>query len=314
MLPTDQKERKERPIATGVLDYFPDAIAAIANVSFVGNQQHNPGQPMHWARHKSTDHADCVGRHLLQRGTLDNDGLRHSAKLAWRALALLQIEIEEEKENLTLAEIMGLSKPPADYVSPEGPSGPKGPDYHDGWCFTPLFDTPIDLWVRPLRSQSVYEHELRSMGCPLDVAKVIAGGMSFHTRVDTPQSWVYVAGPMRGHKDFNFPAFDVARDALLKKGYNVISPADIDRAAGFKVSSRCQDVTDTKPFVLRDFWSLFYMAHKGGAIALMPDWYRSTGASAEFFLARWLGLDVLNTFGEKYVGSPVQHFACRALR
>lgn len=98
-LPTDPKERKNVPIATGVLDYFPDALAAIASVSKAGNDQHNPGQPLHWAKHKSTDHADSLLRHLIDRGTIDTDGMRHSAKVAWRALALLQTEIENEKEN-----------------------------------------------------------------------------------------------------------------------------------------------------------------------------------------------------------------------
>lgn len=93
-LPTDHKARKDRPIARGVLDYFPDAIAEVANVSRIGNDQHNPGQPMHWAKEKSADHADCIVRHLIERGTVDTDGVRHSAKMAWRALALLQIEIE----------------------------------------------------------------------------------------------------------------------------------------------------------------------------------------------------------------------------
>lgn len=93
-LPTDKQQRKETPIATGVLGYFPDAIAAIARVSYAGNQQHNPGQPLHWAREKSTDHADCIIRHFMERGTIDEDGMRHSAKMAWRALALLQLELE----------------------------------------------------------------------------------------------------------------------------------------------------------------------------------------------------------------------------
>lgn len=81
-------------MARGVLDYFPRALMAVANVSFVGNEQHNPGQPMHWAKEKSTDHADCILRHLAERGTIDDDGLRHSAKVAWRALAQLEIELE----------------------------------------------------------------------------------------------------------------------------------------------------------------------------------------------------------------------------
>jgi hypothetical protein len=93
-LPTDPKERKAAPMCTGVLDYFPLAIAEIARVSKVGNDQHNPGQPLHWDRAKSLDHADCILRHLADRGTVDSDGMLHSAKVAWRALALLQTELE----------------------------------------------------------------------------------------------------------------------------------------------------------------------------------------------------------------------------
>jgi len=96
-LPSNAKERKATPIATGVLDYFPDAIAEIARVSKVGNDQHNPGQPLHWDRSKSTDEADALMRHFMERGKLDSDGLRHSAKAAWRALALLQKEIEASR-------------------------------------------------------------------------------------------------------------------------------------------------------------------------------------------------------------------------
>lgn len=84
------------PITTGVLDYFSNALAEVAKVSKAGNDQHNPGQQLHWARGKSTDQADCIARHLIGRGTFDTDGQRHSAKLAWRALALLQEELEAE--------------------------------------------------------------------------------------------------------------------------------------------------------------------------------------------------------------------------
>jgi hypothetical protein len=96
-LPVEAKERKKYPIASGLLDYFPDALAAVANVSYTGNEQHNPGKPVHWDRSKSGDEADTMLRHFLERGTLDKDGLRHSAKMAWRALALLQKEIEGEQ-------------------------------------------------------------------------------------------------------------------------------------------------------------------------------------------------------------------------
>jgi hypothetical protein len=93
-LPTDAAVRKSIPIATGVLDYFPLALAEVAVVSRVGNDQHNPGQPLHWDKSKSTDHADSLVRHLLERGGFDSDGVRHSAKIAWRALALLETELE----------------------------------------------------------------------------------------------------------------------------------------------------------------------------------------------------------------------------
>lgn len=97
VLSTDAAERKGTPISTGVLDYFPLAIAEVAKVSRAGNDQHNPGKPLHWDRTKSLDHADCIGRHLIDRGSRDVDGMRHSAKLAWRALALLQTELEVER-------------------------------------------------------------------------------------------------------------------------------------------------------------------------------------------------------------------------
>jgi hypothetical protein len=93
-LPTDAKERKTFPLWSGLIQYFPDALVAVSHLSFIGNQQHNPGQPLHWAREKSTDQEDTLLRHLLERGTIDSDGVRHSVKVAWRALAMLQLELE----------------------------------------------------------------------------------------------------------------------------------------------------------------------------------------------------------------------------
>jgi hypothetical protein len=95
--PNYHSRRKAQPICTGVLDYFPDALLAIAECSRAGNEQHSPGQPLHWAKDKSTDEPDALLRHLIGRGTLDTDGIGHSVKVAWRALALLQREIEAER-------------------------------------------------------------------------------------------------------------------------------------------------------------------------------------------------------------------------
>lgn len=97
-LATDSDERKQQPIATGVLDYFPLALADIARLSKIGNDKHNPGQPLHWSRGKSDDHADCIMRHMLDRGTMDTDGVLHDTKVAWRALAQLQLALEKQRK------------------------------------------------------------------------------------------------------------------------------------------------------------------------------------------------------------------------
>src|SRR6185437_2234545 len=96
VLPTDSDQRKQIPIFSGVLNYFPLAIAAVARVSKRGNDQHNPGQLMHWARGKSTDHEDCIARHLIDVETLTDGEYEDAAALAWRALAKLQ-ELEERR-------------------------------------------------------------------------------------------------------------------------------------------------------------------------------------------------------------------------
>lgn len=93
-LPTDAQARKSIPLATGLLDYFPSALVAVAALSAKGNEQHNSGQDPHWDRASSGDEADALARHLLQRGSVDSDGMLHSAKVAWRALAMLQKELE----------------------------------------------------------------------------------------------------------------------------------------------------------------------------------------------------------------------------
>lgn len=102
-LPSDPKARKDLPIWSGVIMYFPDALAAVAEVSKKGNDQHNPGEPLHWARGKSMDQLDTTIRHLIDYGTgspIDTDGTRHLAKAAWRVLAELQLSIERDKKEL----------------------------------------------------------------------------------------------------------------------------------------------------------------------------------------------------------------------
>lgn len=108
----------------------------------------------------------------------------------------------------------------------------------------------------------------------------------------------YIAGPMRGYPSFNFPAFDEARDHGIRLRYNVISPADMDRDNGFHETnppSAAEGAAMTRTFVERDTKALLSLrAENGDGIALLPGWEKSTGALAEFFIARWLGLKVVD--------------------
>ena len=97
----DSATRKETPMFEGVIKYFPDALAEVAQLSKSGNDKHNPGQPLQWSKHLSNDHADCIVRHLCRKGEIDpGSGLSETVAIAWRALALLQIEIEEHNKCL----------------------------------------------------------------------------------------------------------------------------------------------------------------------------------------------------------------------
>lgn len=90
------EDRKKMPVYNGVLKYFPDAIREVSKCSQAGNNQHHSDKPLHWDRSKSGDELDALTRHLLEVGTTDTDGVKHSAKVAWRALANLQKELERE--------------------------------------------------------------------------------------------------------------------------------------------------------------------------------------------------------------------------
>jgi len=72
----NKQKRKEIPLYSGLIKYFPDALCD---------------------REKSKDDLDALMRHLMENGMYDIDGVRHTAKIAWRALAHLQKEIEGDK-------------------------------------------------------------------------------------------------------------------------------------------------------------------------------------------------------------------------
>lgn len=95
---SESQIRKETPVWSGVLRYFPDAINAVARVSFKGNEKHNPGEPLHWARGKSMDQEDSAVRHIMTPDAIDSDtGETELAHAAWRILAALQLQQEKLK-------------------------------------------------------------------------------------------------------------------------------------------------------------------------------------------------------------------------
>ena len=443
-LPDDKQQRKERPVARGVLDYFPDAVAEVANLSYIGNQQHNPGEEMHWARGKSSDHADCVARHLMERGRFDADGTRHSTKAAWRALALLQLELEQAQsggiegsiqvdsnhgedhagavcpddacphkqyaatydyalenvptEVLTHPECqLTFNGVPVDFVPSlaldpmTGTGGEahtatelrmRAPSFHD--CLKKLLQPdlsesqveivpglvvsgkgPYSDMVRGIEHQQA-EHRIALMrkfladqlldtepkmfytnpagetgpnledvepapvnrplfpherhriqqnlikeGCDREVAAAILDGVTVPNKggLGPNTNVVYVAGPMRHHEDFNFPAFDEARDRFVEAGWAVISPADIDRSAGGPDEDD-YSVAMGRKLAYRDFQALHSLTGENGdAIAMLPGWESSSGACAEFFLARWLRLRILDAS----TGQPLNTFDIGAL-
>jgi hypothetical protein len=97
MIPVDSKERKDAPVFSGFCAYWPLAMVEVARLSKFGNDKHNPGEPLHWARDKSTDHGDCILRHQLEYDKRDEFGFYHAVAVAWRAMCQLELLLEGEK-------------------------------------------------------------------------------------------------------------------------------------------------------------------------------------------------------------------------
>lgn len=112
----NKDKRKQIPIYTGLIKYFPKALAEVARVSYTGNQQHHPDKPLHWDRAKSTDELDALTRHLFEAGEIDTDGMRHSAKVAWRALANLEKELENKRDDKWYKDQYNRNRDPKDQI------------------------------------------------------------------------------------------------------------------------------------------------------------------------------------------------------
>lgn len=103
---------------------------------------------------------------------------------------------------------------------------------------------------------------------------------------------IYVAGPMRGYHNYNFAEFDYASTALMMGGWDVVSPADIDREVGFVTEvDGVVEITDKfsiEAALRRDLREITSC----DAIALLAGWEDSAGTAVELATARALGLDV----------------------
>ena len=104
---------------------------------------------------------------------------------------------------------------------------------------------------------------------------------------------LYIAGPMTGLPEFNYPAFRAAEAALRADGYEVLSPVEAER----------HNPTPGTP----QTWA-WYMRHclrmvaDADGIALLDGWWRSRGASLEVHVARALELPT----------EPVEHWLWEA--
>lgn len=96
---------------------------------------------------------------------------------------------------------------------------------------------------------------------------------------------LYVAGPMRGKKHYNFPAFDSVAKILRGAGYEVISPAEMDRVEGFNETKH----RATKAFIEAAFKRDFAAIDRCDGVALLPDWHTSEGTMREVRYALNLG-------------------------
>lgn len=99
---------------------------------------------------------------------------------------------------------------------------------------------------------------------------------------------IYIAGPMRGLPDYNYPAFDAAADALKQSGWEVENPAAIGRVYGTP-----EEINAEKNLLA---WVMNAERRRLAlcdAIFLLDGWEKSAGARKELALALALGLDII---------------------
>jgi hypothetical protein len=120
---------------------------------------------------------------------------------------------------------------------------------------------------------------------------------------------IYLAGPMRGIPNFNFPAFTFAATKLRAEGHEVFSPAEHDRdkhgptlennPTGDEILAIAQVGFSIREALGADS---AWICANAEAVALLPGWSDSKGAVAEAALARALGIETI-VLGSEYVNA-----------
>jgi hypothetical protein len=147
----DSQKRKDAPFLATVIGYFTAALKGVAEHCVRSNQKHNPGEPVHWARGKSTDHDECVFRHGIdtmeirawlrrnpthpERSRVVRFLLEELDAKAWRSLAESQ-EAREEFDGapLSAASVVPTFDPVKTVATPTGVrplQGPAGADWRE---------------------------------------------------------------------------------------------------------------------------------------------------------------------------------------
>ena len=106
---------------------------------------------------------------------------------------------------------------------------------------------------------------------------------------------IYLAGPMTGIPQFNFPAFDAAANALRKEGYTILSPHELDSVEVQAAAWASPDGKLDGGMVAGETWGQILgrdvetIADRVDAIAFLPDWHKSRGARLEAFVGLLCG-------------------------
>lgn len=117
-----------------------------------------------------------------------------------------------------------------------------------------------------------------------------------HGGADITQTFYYLAGPMSGIPKHNFPAFDSASAKLRARGYNIVSPAELDteklRAKHLRSRKGKIELDLYRECLRRDLRDYICNENLIGVICL-DGWWKSTGAQWETGLAEFFGAPLL---------------------